>query len=603
VIGLNWQLGTVFSNLGALLTLTAWTLLLRRKARFIALLVVDVIISLVAFADTLYYQYFQDLISIPVLLEFFQLKEIGGSVFALIKPIDLLFVADFLLCIPLVLYFSWRKTKRPAEEQPKSPRKLLTAITVTILGLLPIGFQIRVIQQTTPALLTSVYSHTAVANQLGIIGYHANDIGRYLEDYVLHKKTISEARKGQITAWFNQHDSDANKPNSLFGTASGDNVIVIQMESTQGWVIGKKINGQEITPNLNKLAQKSMYFPNYYRQTSGGRTADAEFLSLNSLYPIDEGVAYFRYVDNQFNSLPTMLDKKGYSTAAMVAFSPIFWNREAMYKAEGFQTFDSYANYNIDEAFGLGLTDQSFFRQSVPKIEQFHKPFYSFLITLSSHGPYTIPDKYQTMNIGALKGSYIGDYIESVHYMDSAIGSLIDNLKQKGLWDHSMVVLYGDHDNGIPGSTNKQYDQVMGLKPSDSLGWYEQMKTPLIIHLPHDAHTGVFNQSRGELDLTPTILHLLGISTKGLPLMGQDVTNSNSDLVVFRDNSFTDGKYFFITNDGTFQNGICYDMATKKPVDKNIVKAEYARAQQRLNVSDDVLDGNLIPYLLKSIQH
>jgi lipoteichoic acid synthase len=600
VSNLWFQWGTISMNFGVLLVLTGWTFLLRPQVRRFVLPAINLVYSFVLFADTLYFRYFHDFISIPVLLEVFQLHEIGGSVLALIKPGDLLFIADFLL---MVLFSYLGRKAQISAGDAVTKRKVGIFLGSTVLGVIPIFYQLHSIQESTPALLTSTYSHMAVANQLGVVGYHIQDLEQFMINDLFARKRINTDRKQEIVTWFqskqSQEPNEADNP--LFGIAQGKNVIVIQMESVQNWVIGKSINHEEITPNLNKLIKDSMYFPNYYRQTAQGRTADAEFLSLNSLYPIDTGSVYFRFVNNQYYSLPKILADHGYTTSAHVAFDPTFWNRQAMYKVEGIQSFEGVNEYNVDETFGLGLTDASFFRQTIAKLQKQSSPYFSFLITLSSHGPFDIPDQYQTMDIGNLKGTMIGNYIESVHYTDAAIGKFMDQLRATGILDQSVVVLYGDHDNGIA-ADDPNYDAVMNLQPADSLGWYKEMKVPLIIRLPNHQYAGVYNQTKGELDLTPTLLHLVGISTKGLPYMGQDVTVPDNQLVVFRDNSFTDGRYFFITNDGTFEHGDCYDIKTGKKIDKMTVRKEYDEAKRQLSISDDILKGNLLPDLKAQLE-
>ncbi|UOF90927.1 LTA synthase family protein [Fodinisporobacter ferrooxydans] len=633
VANLWWQWGTILSNAGAVLVLTSWTFLLRPQIRPYVWFFINLAISLLAFADTLYFRYFHDFISIPVLIEAFQLNQIGGSVLTLMQWHDLLFGIDlFALLIGFAVWCLLRRQSRnfrffanaaglerretaagkQQEERPITSglrtmrirtlwKRSAAAASLFLIGVLPTANQIRVADQTTPALLTSVFSHLAVVNQIGIIGYHVNDLDRFIVDDVFSHTRIPDVRKQQIAAWFQQHGKQQERDaDPLFGAAKGKNLIVIQMESVQNWTIGKMVNNQEITPNLNAFLKQSMYFPNYYRQTAQGRTSDAEFLSMNSLYPVDAGSVYFRYVGNQFASMPSILAKNGYQTVASVAFDPTFWNRQAMYQAEGFQKFYGVSDYKIDETFGLGLTDQSFFRQALPKLQQLKSPFFSFLITLSSHGPYDIPDKYQTMNVGDLQGTMVGNYIESVHYTDAALGAFLQNLKQTGLLDNSVVVLYGDHDNGISES-DPIYDKFMNLSPNDDLGWYRQMKTPLIIRLPHGQNSGIYTQTAGQLDLAPTLLHLLGIDTSAYPMMGGDVTSGTDQLIVFRDHSFTNGKYFFITKDGTFDHGTAYDLKTGKSVDRSQVKDLYEEANRQLEISDDILRGNLIPYLRKQL--
>ena len=115
-------------------------------------------------------------------------------------------------------------------------------------------------------------------------------------------------------------------------SAKGKNLIIVQVEALQQFVIDKTVMGQEITPNLNKLIKSSAYFNNYFYQIAAGGTSDAEFMSNNSLYPAPSGAAFFFYANNNYLSLPKALVKNGYETAALNGYYETFWNRNIMYK-------------------------------------------------------------------------------------------------------------------------------------------------------------------------------------------------------------------------------------------------------------------------------
>src|SRR5699024_8757707 len=91
------------------------------------------------------------------------------------------------------------------------------------------------------------------------------------------------------------------KPNQkMFGMAEKKNIILVSLESTQNFVIGRKVNGEEVTPFLNKLIKHSYYFDHFYHQTEQGKTSDAEFLIDNSLYPLPSGSVFVRYPENEY---------------------------------------------------------------------------------------------------------------------------------------------------------------------------------------------------------------------------------------------------------------------------------------------------------------
>ncbi|WDC85799.1 sulfatase-like hydrolase/transferase [Caloramator sp. mosi_1] len=124
----------------------------------------------------------------------------------------------------------------------------------------------------------------------------------------------------------------------------------------------------------------------------------------------------------------------GYFTSVMHANRPGFWNRVNMYKSLGFDIYENENTFNIDDIQGLGLSDKSFFKQAVAKMKEYDKPFYSFLITLSSHYPYKDSQNRlnNIINTGEFEGTIIGDYIKSAKYTDEAIGDFIDMLKKRG---------------------------------------------------------------------------------------------------------------------------------------------------------------------------
>ncbi len=99
--------------------------------------------------------------------------------------------------------------------------------------------------------------------------------------------------------------------------AKGKNLIYIQVESLENFVIGKTVNGKEITPNLNKLVQKSLYFPNTFEQVNEGTSSDADLMVNTSMLPLRQGSTFFRYPNTNYNSLPNLLEGEGYATSAI----------------------------------------------------------------------------------------------------------------------------------------------------------------------------------------------------------------------------------------------------------------------------------------------
>ncbi len=98
-----------------------------------------------------------------------------------------------------------------------------------------------------------------------------------------------------------------------------------------------------------------------------------------------------------------------------------------------------------------------------------------------------------------------------------------------------------------------------------------------------------------NLDMTPSLLHLLGVNASPYYLMGNDMfNNKEKKLVVLRTGAFDDGNIFYIPSaDGVFEHGTAYDLKTRKATDIERARAGFEEAQKRLNISDELITGDL----------
>lgn len=125
------------------------------------------------------------------------------------------------------------------------------------------------------------------------------------------------------------------------------NVIFIHMESIQNFLIDLKVNGVEITPNINKLSKEGMYFSKFYPQISMGTSSDSEFTLSTGLLPNSLGTVFVNYYNRKYETMENAFKEKGYYTFAMHANDGAYWNRKNMYNTLGYQDFFDGAYYNI----------------------------------------------------------------------------------------------------------------------------------------------------------------------------------------------------------------------------------------------------------------
>jgi len=563
----------LISSLGVLLAFAAVICILFNKKRVVALFVSDVILSIVLTADTNFYRYYYSIITAPVFLhiDVRLLSSVDQSIMSLFKIKDIIYILD----LPVMLAGMILLNKRGISKVRFRRR---AAVGTALLASGALAFAVGYLKADLGALS---YNNNYIAKSLGVFYSHIHSNNEFIKEYFFENKTLSDKEKASIENFFKNKEKSGHE---YEGIARGKNLIVVQVEALQQFVINRKIGGKEITPNLNKLIKESVYFDNFYFQVAGGNTSDAEFLCNTSLYPLKEGAVYLRYPDRNYRSLPKALKEQGYNTYALHAFDAEFWNRTEMYKAIGFDAFINGSCFVKDEFVGWegnALSDASFFRQSLDKIDT-SKPFYGFFITLSSHHPFNYFESFD-FDTGEFEGSYLGNYLKAANYADKAIGQFIQDLKKRGLYENSLLVIYGDH-SAVPKHMGGELMKFLGF-PENELEWMKLQKVPCIIHYPGLMNGQTISTTGGEIDLFPTIANLMGIEAPYT--MGKDLLNAKKGYVVLRSGSVITDSYIYLNNRGKI-----FDIATGKPLDKRSYDEELNSYLNELYISDLIIEKN-----------
>lgn len=493
------------------------------------------VLSAVLFADFLYFQNFGTLPSVKQLILLPQIGKLGANIKYFTNFFSVLFIADL---IPLGIFDRKRylSIKGTVLETPK-----WVFVTILLCGIFAV----------TP-LVAEKLKPSQVFNRYGFFAYHVYDIASLF--------TKSEQETSSVV------QIDSQKPSKVryWALGANRNIIVVQLESFQNFLIDMKYNGQEVTPNLNRLMHKdSIYFSNYYQQTGAGNTADAEFVSLVSLHAPGDEVAYEKYDDIDFHALPRILKNNGFHTIAMHGNVGWFWDREKIYPHLGFEEFISLEDLKQDLVFGMGLNDFSFFEQAVDILKNYPQPFFSFLVTVSSHTPFIIPDQLKNLELlPEHENTIFGNYLQAVHYTDYALGRFIERLQHAGLYERSVIILYGDHAGLYP--FNKEVKDTLTKFFNTDYKYKDALNIPLIIHIPGSRIKEEIRTVGGQIDFLPTVLNVLGINNEKALTLGKDLINSKNGFVALRyhlpEGSFIDDtRYFEVSSDGVIQNSMGFD--------------------------------------------
>ena len=412
----------------------------------------------------------------------------------------------------------------------------------------------------------------------------------------------------------NKYEQGINEYTGIF---EGKNVIAIHAESLQNFAIGLEFNGKEVTPNLNKLIKESLYFNNFYAQVGVGTSSDSEFTYATSLLPANNGTVFVNYYNNKFTTIQNLLNDKGYYVFSMHGNDGDFWNRLTMHQNMGYDKFYAKSSFVIDEEYGLGLSDESFFKQAVSMIKDIDEnigvPYYGTLITLTNHTPwedadilsdldlsYTVNVDGRSITRDYLENMALGDYIKCLNYMDKAIGQFLVNMEDEGLLDDMVIVIYGDHDARI---SKKQYNYMYNYDPvndkvldEDDFGYVEfndydyelSKKVPLIIWSKNLDESKVIDTPIGMIDVMPTLGNMLNIYNKYA--LGNDVMNidNGDNTVVFKDGSYITSKIYYSARNGevyTLSNGV---------ISEDYISTNIKYANEILDISNDVIVYDLL---------
>ncbi|UJF27662.1 LTA synthase family protein [Planococcus sp. 107-1] len=570
--------------LGSALLLLSLSFFFKGTRKYFSLLVIYTLMTILLYANAVYYRFFSDFITLPTLFQTQNFGDLGGSVMTLIQPWDVLFFVDVVFLA--VLVFSKRFKKDKTNFRTKVVLPMITAaLAISFLNL-------AMAEGDRPQLLTRGFDRSYIVKYLGMYNYA-------LYDTVESLKSSSQrvmADSDDVTEILNYTKSNYASPNEeYFGAAEGMNVVYLHLESFQTFLMNYELNGEEVTPFLNSMIEEknTLYFDNFFHQTAQGKTSDAEFMLENSLFGLPKGSAYITKGQNTYQAAPAILKDKGYESAVFHGNNATFWNRSEVYKSFGFDNFfdiESYTDLEEGDMAEYGVMDKPFFDQSMDILKTLPEPFYTKFITVAHHFPYDIDQELTTIGKGTTGDASVDNYFQTARYADEAIEQFFTDLEESGLADNTMIVMYGDH-YGISDNHNKAMEQVLGkeITPVENTNL---QRVPLFIHIP-GMEGGIDHTFSGQIDLLPTLMHLLGIDTQDYLHFGTDIlSDEHKELVTFRNGDYASPEIYSIGD-------VFYDPKTGLPIDESKqVQAEELQNQGnlKLQLSDEIVNGDLLRF-------
>ncbi len=606
----------LIADLSFVVLIGSFSYFFNEKGKFIYMLIITIFLSAICVLNSSYYTFYTSFSSISLLSTARFITDVGDAVVEnVVQPKDLIYIISPIAFIFLHHRYKNRDYYINSEFQYKNKRRFLKCLAIGFGSLIVFSFTLT---GTDVSRLTKQWNREYIVKKFGIYIYHVNDLVKSLEPKFAALFGYDSALKE-----FNDFYANVKEPkkNQFTNKFEGKNIIVIHGESIQNFLIGLEFNGKEVTPNLNKLAKTGMYFDNFYTQVSVGTSSDTEFTFNTSLMPANIGTAFSDYADKEYVSIPKLLKEKGYYTFAMHGNNGDYWNRRIMHKNLGYDELIAKDQYEIDEVIGLGLSDESFFKQSVKKLKKIteeHKLYYGTFIMLTNHTPFSETDKYGEFDVDLKKKiindkgeeeivSYpymedtkLGNYFKSSHYADYALGVFLDELEKEGLLENTVIIFYGDHDARLPLNNYLRlynYDiETDDIKDENDPTYvdfndysYElNRKVPFIIWSKDTVKEAkTYHYTMGMYDVMPTLGNMFGFYNKYA--LGHDIFNiKNDNIVIFpTGNWLTKDLYYNNQKEESYvlSNGV---------IGTDVIEENCKLADKILSVSNNILVYDLI---------
>lgn len=573
-----FALQPILADLAVVVIIGAFGYLLKPKNQFKYYFGFTIFFTILCIINSMYYTNYLSFASLSLLQTSLQIVDVGDAVVENVMEIkDFCYLWQVLAMFFVNLYL---KKINYYTSVSKTENGKLSMLNTLVAGIIFIGFFISTLTSVDISRLGKQWNREFVVMKFGLYIYQANDVIASLKPQISplfgYDKKAKQFRDYYTKRW----DEETVQTNKYTNVFKGKNIILIHAESIQRFTMDLSFNGKELTPNLNKLANEGLYFSNFYAQESVGTSSDSEFTLNTSLMPASSGTVFINYWDRNYTTIPKLLKEQNYYTFSMHGNNGTMWNRNNAHSSFGYDHFFYYKkDYEIDETIGLGLSDKSFFRQSIPKIKKIsesNQNFYGVLIMLTNHTPfsdiiekdivdYDVDYKYdkvneetgkkETVSAPYMEGTKLGNYFKSVHYADEAIGEFIDGLDEAGLLENTVVVIYGDHDAKLKKSefeyfynydykTNTILDEDNeNYKKVDFYEYELNRSVPFIIWTKDGKYQEEVTKVMGMYDVLPTLGNMFGFNSEYA--LGHDIFSIDDNVVVFPDGNWLTDKMYY----------------------------------------------------------
>lgn len=479
-----------------------------RKTYFLLFLVTDLFLI----ANLLYLRTYNTAIPLSSYALLSNLSDFTASVTDSFRWPDLYFPFSTFLLIILYPYQKCASTGPFIKHLPYIYRYLILVVLYSLLSWSIIYFKGGFISCYERLLRVNTYAcGTPVYTLFGSLFY------QYKSKDIPYTSEIQQ----EINDWL-----DRKQPSyKLSEPDTPEDCLIILVESLESWVLERKVEGIEITPNLNALIREknTLYAPKVQTQVKDGRSIDGQLLLHTGLLPIQNGTYSIKYPHSYYPSLIKALkEKRPTKAVCMIIDKKSVWNAQVIEPALGFDTLLHKNDYIQDERIGnkRRLSDGSFLRQCIRKMKSRDicpdsAHFFIQCVTVTGHSPFYLPKQMRRITFSEKIPQRMKDYMTVTNYTDHAIGKFIKTIRSIPRFANMMIVITGDHE-GLADSRA----HLCHAPGAEGIVSPYQFTPFIVLNSPVALR---YEKIMGQIDMYPTLLNLLGLDDYAWNGLGQSI--------------------------------------------------------------------------------
>ena len=498
-----------------LLLLPYW--LLPAKLRIYYVSIIVFLFSFWGLSQLWYYRTYDDLMPFSSFLLFDNISSLLlNSIKASMKLTDILFILPpFFLFILYWFLFVDTIKKTPVN----SKKRVIYTISILLFAILihlmnAYVFYSKMQNRTTCHLGIRYVNTVNYISYFDFNGFVPFCIHSFINT-ILEKRSLNIKEKEEIESFLSKYM--LKYTDNQYAVKEKQNLIVIIVESLNSWLINFKLDSIEVTPHLNQLCQEnnSILALHIQHQVKSGRSSDAHFMYNTGLLPINNGAVAVRFGEAEYPSLAKAL--KGYKSLSMVCDDAKYWNQETAFKSYGFtQLYDSRSMMNTSG----NINDHILLEKAANQIKHVDFPFYAQLVTISMHYPYnTLEIPSTNISKSKLYTKDIRNFLEKAHFCDNAIGKFIQELKETGIYEKSLIAIISDH-NEID---KNQIENRKETLPEDK---------EIAMIILNGSQKLNYTSKMEQIDIYPTLLDLMGANNYPWKGLGHSIFRKDSILLL-----------------------------------------------------------------------